>query len=76
MPVMGHGNISWHGRSGFIRPVMFIVTDSIFGGGGSFLRIVDSSRGVWVSQKFFSDFHERPLELQPRRCDLYVCLCL
>ena len=56
---------------------------------GTFLpKIVDSlfvclfvlfSRGSLVKpKKVFSEFRERPLELQPRRCDLYVCtvLCL
>ena len=34
------------------------------------------ARGCLVKTKVFSDFHERPLELQPRWYDLYVCLCL
>jgi hypothetical protein len=29
---------------------------------------------VWGNPKVFSDFRESPLELQPRRCEMYVCL--
>ena len=70
MPVMG----TFHGmdRTGFIRPGMFI--PHLVGAVPCSEMLISRPR-LFGKPKVFSDFHERPLELQPggMTCT-YVCV--